>query len=182
MASEYGTTFDSVFFQADGVMGLAFEALSSLNATPVFETLAKQNKALKSVFGLSLSKSNPELILGGTAQNRFKGKLAYSPVITEPGAVPVRISRCVSCLYSNTDTMQAFWQISFGDIKVNGTVAGIPHTVKDAVFDSGSSLIIGDHGTVASIYKNIPGSGILGGGLYTGTFVTELIIGVALIA
>jgi Eukaryotic aspartyl protease len=153
--------------------------LSSLNATPVFETLAEQNKPLKSVFGLSLSKSNPELVLGGTAQDQFKGKLAYSPVIKEAGEVPVRISRCVSWLYSNTDTMQAFWQISFGDIKVDGKP--IPHTVTNAVFDSGASQIIGEPGTVVSIYENIPGSGILAGsdGIYTGTFVTELIIGVA---
>lgn len=161
-------------------MGLAFGALSSLNATPVFETLVKQNKALEPVFGLSLSKSNPELILGGTAQDKFTGKLAYSPVIKEAGVVPVRISRCVSCLCSDTDTMQAFWQISFGDINVNGK--SIPHTVKDAVIDSGTSLITGEFKAVASIYKNIPGSGALLGvnkqptGLYTGTFVTELII------
>jgi Eukaryotic aspartyl protease len=152
---------------------LAFKEVSQLNATPVFETLVEQSQLQEPIFGFVLAESNSELILGGRDTSWFKGDLTYVPV-----TVMVRISRCVPCLYSNTD-MQAYWQTVTQGFTVNKKDVQVSN--KDAIIDTAVTQIIGAAADIANIYRNIPGSALLAqsDSLWTGTFVTELTVRVA---
>jgi hypothetical protein len=69
-------------------LGLAFEKMSKIGATPVFNTLVDEDKLPEPIFGMVLADSKSELIVGGRNTNLFTGDLTY--VFVDP---PVRISR-----------------------------------------------------------------------------------------
>ena len=152
---------------------MAFKEVSQFNATSVFETLVEQNQLQWPIFGFVLAEYNSELIIGGRDTNRFNGNLIYVPV-----TAMVRVSRCVPCLYSNTD-MQGYWQTVIQGFTVNGRDVQISNM--DAIIDTGATQIIGAAADIANIYANIPGSALLAqsNSLWTGTFVVELTIRVA---
>ena len=56
----------------------------------------------------------------------------------------------------NAYTIQSFWEIELGHVKVNGNDINI--TNKEAVIDSSSSYIGGDSGDIANLHSKIPGS------------------------
>jgi hypothetical protein len=149
---------------------MAFTEVSQFNATPLFTTLVEQSQLLETIFGVVLAESNSELILGGRDFSLYNGNLTYVPV-----TVMVRISRCVPCLYSNTDT-QAYWQTVFQCITVNGNV--IQASTNNAIIDTGVTQILADAADIATIYMSIPGSAPLAQSdvLWTSTFVTELTV------
>ncbi|KAI9444477.1 acid protease [Lactarius indigo] len=140
-ATTYSTSFQSDQFPADGLLGMAYETISNLKASPLFQTLVSQGQVPTQVFSFYLAESDSELYIGGTNQNHYKGPFTYMPVTTK-----------------------AYWEGSFDKISVNGAtiVSG-----KTAIIDTGTTQIIGDTRSVRAIYKQIPGSKDAGSGTWT---------------
>ena len=154
-------------------MGMAFEEISPFNATPFFETLVDQGQLEEQVFGLYLAESDSELIIGGRDSTLYYGNLTYVNVDKK-----VRILRGFPRIRFNTDMIQGFWQTTFDAISVNGN--DIPATIKDAIIDSGSTLIGGDQETISNIYSKIPGSAQApDGSLWSSTLIAMMAVRVA---
>ncbi len=147
-------------------MGMGFKEISPFNATPFFETLVDQNQLEEPVIGFYLADSGSELIIGGRDGTRYSGNLTYVNVTKR-----VRILREVPCYCFNTDTIQGFWQTTFDAISVNGNDISV--STKDAIIDTGSTLISGDQESISNIYSKIPGSAQSpDGSLWSSTLVT----------
>ncbi|CDO76305.1 hypothetical protein BN946_scf184917.g21 [Trametes cinnabarina] len=115
----------------DGILGLAFPAISNLHQSPFFNTAKTQSAVKNSVFGFMLAKSGSELYLGGTDSSLYTGSIEY-----------------------HTVTGSGFWQIKGASILIgsNTTQSGI-----QTIIDSGTTIIYGPPSQVAAFYKNIPG-------------------------
>jgi hypothetical protein len=55
-----------------------------------------------------------------------------------------------------TGMIQGLWNTKLDGITINGNDTQV--STKDAIINSGTSLIIGDHDSIANIYAGIPGS------------------------
>ncbi|KAI8972223.1 acid protease [Trametes punicea] len=116
----------------DGILGLAFPAISNLRQNPFF-TNAKSQGAVKSgVFAFKLAKSGSELYLGGTDSSLYSGSIEYHPV-----------------------TGSGFWQIANAKLSVGSKTV---QSGFQTVIDSGTTIIYGPPDQVAAFYKNIPGA------------------------
>ncbi|KAH9958947.1 acid protease [Russula dissimulans] len=141
LATSYSTGFQNNQFAPDGLMGLGFETISVFDASPLFQTLISENVVTSPVFGFKLAPSGSELFLGGVNDALFTGDFAW-----------VSLSNA------------SFWQAPFDSISVNGnTVVG----QTEAIFDTGSSLIIGDPDGINALFGSIPGAQANGDGTYT---------------
>ena len=73
--------FDISYFAADGLLGLGYQALSTYQAAPVFQTLVTQGQVPEPVFGLYMTQSNnSELFFGGLNKKHYAGSITYVPV------------------------------------------------------------------------------------------------------
>ncbi|KAN0138185.1 eukaryotic aspartyl protease [Lactarius tabidus] len=140
-AATYSSGFQSDQFPADGLLGMAYESISSYGASPVFQSLVSQGQVSNPVFSFYLATSDSELYIGGTNQDYYTGSFTYMPVTT-----------------------QGHWQGSFGGISVNGATV-VPSA--SAIIDTGSSLVVGDTQSVQAVYNQIPGSKDVGDGTWT---------------
>ncbi|KAM6489785.1 acid protease [Amanita muscaria] len=130
--------------QFDGVLGLAFPALSSLNQNPFFNTAFLQSNFASNSFGIKLAISGSELYLGGANSNLYTGSIEPHSISSSTGV----------------------WQIGGASISVNGNqvVSGF-----ETAIDSGTTTMYGSPGTVAQVYSKIPGSTLFdsSNGLYS---------------
>ncbi|KAL1945326.1 hypothetical protein VTO73DRAFT_2177 [Trametes versicolor] len=116
----------------DGLLGLAFPAISNLRQSPFFNTAKTQGAVKTGVFGMKLAKTGSELYLGGTDTSLYTGSPEYHAV-----------------------TGSGFWQISSGSIVIgNQTIVSNFQTI----IDSGTTIIYGPPKMVAAFYKSINGS------------------------
>ncbi|KAI9453014.1 acid protease [Lactarius psammicola] len=137
----YPDEFRSDAFPADGLIGMAYESISSFRASPLFQTLVSQGQVSTPVFSFYLAQSGSELYIGGTNENHYKGSFTYMPVTT-----------------------LGYWQGSLDRISVEGeTIVG----GGGAVIDTGTTQVIGDSWSVQAIYDQIPGSNYIGSGAWT---------------
>ncbi|KZP17216.1 acid protease [Athelia psychrophila] len=79
-ANHYSAEFSSSQSPSDGLMGMAFEYISTYGASPVFQTLMSQKKPTDPVFAFKLSSSGAELSVGGCDSSLYTGNFAYAPV------------------------------------------------------------------------------------------------------
>ncbi|KAL5507783.1 hypothetical protein ACEPAH_5401 [Sanghuangporus vaninii] len=146
-ATQYSDGFALAVSPPDGLMGMAFQAISNSNSAPVFETLVAQGQASAPVFGFTLLDSGGELFLGGTDASAFTGALAFAPLITAP----------------------AFWEIAAQRVAVGARA--VVAQAQDAIADTGTTLFIVDTASARAIYAAIPGSAdasrTLGEGFFT---------------
>jgi hypothetical protein len=63
------------------------------------------------------------------------------------------VTTCCQALIASST--QGFWEINTDAIGAGGKTAG---SNIDSIVDTGTSLVVGDQGTVAAIYAEIPGS------------------------
>ncbi|KAH9979408.1 acid protease [Lactifluus volemus] len=132
-ATHYSTSLESSRFPADGLMGMGFEAMSVHNVTPLFQTLISQNVVTSPIFSFKLGTSGSELYLGGTNTDLYTGDFTWVSLIGE----------------------NVGWLASFNSLSVNGdTIIG----TTAAVFDTGSSQILGDPGSIATMFAAIGGA------------------------
>jgi len=144
-STQYSTGFEEAEFPPDGLVGLAFPALSVFGANDLFTTLVDEGQATAQ-FGVKLADSGSELFLGGVNNNLFTGSFVNSPV-----------------------DQDAFWQIDLLAIGLNGEELASGDVA--AIVDTGTTLLIGDTSDVTFVYENIPGakdaSSVLGDGFFT---------------
>ncbi|KAF9219857.1 acid protease [Gyrodon lividus] len=129
-------------FPGDGLLGMAFQAMSRYNQSPFFQTLVNEGQTDESVFAFNFAAPRAELYIGGTNPDMYTGDFTWAPV-----------------------TQQGYWQVNIDSIVGNGqnvltNVAG--------VIDTGSVLIYGPPSDVAALYAAIGGTPFSGGqGLYS---------------
>ncbi|RPD59803.1 acid protease [Lentinus tigrinus ALCF2SS1-6] len=137
------TTLSSSFAgdARDGILGMAYPALSQFNQNPFFNSAKAQGAVKSGVFAFKLAKSGSELYLGGTNSKLYTGSIEYHAVVGS-----------------------GFWQIGSGKVQVGAkTVVSNIRTI----IDSGTTLIYGPPSQVATLYASIPGSKASGNGFYT---------------
>ncbi|EIW85948.1 acid protease [Coniophora puteana RWD-64-598 SS2] len=142
-AKQYSEGFESSQFPADGLLGMAYQAISSYGASPVFNTLVSEGQTDAGVFGFKLTSSSAELTVGGTDSSAVSGDFTYTPV-----------------------TQQGYWQFSADGISSGGQQALSSFA---AIADTGTTLIVGVPDDVARFYESIGGFPAIevGEGYYT---------------
>ncbi|KIK55986.1 hypothetical protein GYMLUDRAFT_248204 [Collybiopsis luxurians FD-317 M1] len=129
------TTLSSSFADdpIDGILGLAFPAISNLNADPFFVTANSQGAVSSNEFGFFLASSGSELFLGGTNSDLYSGDIEYHDV----------------------DTSTGFWQITGASIASGGTTAVSGF---ETIIDSGTTIMYGPPDAVAQFYDSVNGA------------------------
>ena len=142
VAKVYHTPYHVNNFPADGVIGLAFDAISSFNSPSPFQTLVTDGQVASKQFGIRLA-DPAELTIGGTDATAYTGKLTYVPV-----------------------TKQGFWQVSVDSLSSSSASSAVATSV-DAIIDSSTSLILGPADAVSAFYAGVSGASDNGDGTYT---------------
>ncbi|KAH8827704.1 acid protease [Flagelloscypha sp. PMI_526] len=140
-ATKYSTGFESEYFPADGLLGMAFKAISDYNANPFFQTLLSQDTVSAGAFAFKFTEDESSLYLGGVDEDLYTGDFTYVPV-----------------------TQEAYWQVDMDGMKVGSTTVT---SSTSAIIDTGTTLIIGDSASAKKAYKAISGSKDNGDGTYT---------------
>lgn len=116
----------------DGILGMAFPEISVLGIQTPLENMKAQNLIDQKIFSFylpSVSGSAGELIIGGVDESKFKGDLFWHPL-----------------------SSKTYWEIQINDIFVNQTEET---SVKSAILDTGTSLIIGPTMEISKIASDI---------------------------
>ncbi|THH27059.1 hypothetical protein EUX98_g7124 [Antrodiella citrinella] len=116
----------------DGILGLAFQDISNLNAPPFFQNAFSEGAVPSGAFAFNLASTGSTLYLGGTDTSLYTGDVEYHDV-----------------------TNSGFWQATGGSAVVAGkTVVSDFQTV----IDSGTTIMYGPAADVKKFYAAIPGS------------------------
>jgi len=118
---------------ADGILGLAFPAISVLNQSPWFITAHTEKKVKKNQFGFSLGTSGSELYLGGTNTAKYIGGLEFH----------------------NIDSSFGYWLVPGASAKVGSTTA---ISGFGTIIDSGTTLMYAPLKDAIAVYSQIPGA------------------------
>ncbi|KDQ54107.1 hypothetical protein JAAARDRAFT_209569 [Jaapia argillacea MUCL 33604] len=131
------TTLSSDFAgdPADGILGMAYPAISNLGEPPYFNTAYSQSKVTGDLFGFKLASSGSELYLGGTDTSLYSGSIEYHSI----------------------DTSTGFWQPTGAKALVNGATAVSGF---ETVIDSGTTIMYGPPSAVQTFYSKVPGSAL----------------------
>ncbi|KAJ6536359.1 acid protease [Mycena capillaripes] len=129
------TTLSSSFADdpIDGILGLAFPAISNLNENPFFVTANDAGSTDANQFGFYLASSGSELYLGGTNGDLYSGDIEFNSV----------------------DSSGGFWQATGAKAKVGSTTAV---TGFDTIIDSGTTLAYGPPAAVKKLFAKVSGS------------------------
>ena len=98
----------------DGILGLAYPAISNLKQDPWFTNANSQGAVDKNSFGFYLAKTGSELYLGGANDKLYSGDVEYHDV----------------------DKSEGFWLITGASISVDGKSAADSF---DTIIDSGTT-------------------------------------------
>ncbi|EKM60383.1 uncharacterized protein PHACADRAFT_132901 [Phanerochaete carnosa HHB-10118-sp] len=129
-------TIVSDFFTGDptdGILGLAFPALSDLDATPVFNTLIEQGQVTSGEFAFKLTEEGSELFLGGVDNTLFTGDIEFHDVNQTSG----------------------FWKLPNAQAVVNSNVT---NNNFNTIIDSGTTNMFGPPNEVMRFYEAVEGS------------------------
>jgi len=139
----FGTTLkESPEFIAapfDGILGMGLDVLSAEKTPTPFSGLVTQGAVSQPMFGFHLSraaykKNDGELTLGGVDNTKFKGNIAFTPVVSKAG----------------------FWEVALNDVSVDGKALKLDG--RTAVIDTGTTLVMAPPDDAAAIHAQIPGS------------------------
>lgn len=131
-ATVYSEGFRPAEFPPDGLMGMAYRAISNYGSNPVFNTLIAQGKTTRPMFGFKLAPLGSELYLGGVNQYLYTGAFTWETVVR-----------------------QAYWEVTMDSVNGMNKVAARNLA---AIIDTGTTLVIGDSASVRAFYQTIPGS------------------------
>ncbi|KAL7884966.1 hypothetical protein AOLI_G00077360 [Acnodon oligacanthus] len=115
---------------ADGIMGLAYESVSSDSATPVFDNMVSQGLVSQDVFSVYLSSDDEQvsmLFLGEIDSSYYTGSIYWIPLSSE-----------------------SYYQITMESVTINGEVVGCSGGCQ-AIVDTGTSLIIGPSSAISNL-------------------------------
>ncbi|KAF7306471.1 Acid protease [Mycena indigotica] len=129
------TTLSSSFDDdpIDGILGLAFPAISNLKHDPFFYTAVSNGNVKTQQFSFYLAQTGSELYIGGTNSKLFTGAIEFHSV----------------------DASGGFWQATNGKVKIGTStvVSGI-----QTIIDSGTTLAYGPPDAVKKIFASVKGS------------------------
>jgi cathepsin D len=131
-------------FPADGLLGMAFPAISVYGASPLFQSLVTAGAVAQPVFGFHLAPAGAELFVGGTNPALAAGEFTYVPV-----------------------TREGYWEIALDAVTLGGRNV-LPVSPISAIVDTGTTLIVGDTQTVQGVYESIAGAVDNGDGTWSG--------------
>ncbi|XP_042689627.1 gastricsin isoform X2 [Centrocercus urophasianus] len=118
--TEPGTNF--LYSPFDGILGLAFPAISAGGATTVMQKMLQENLLDSPIFSFYLSgqegSQGGELILGGVNPNLYTGQIFWTPVV-----------------------QTTYWQIGIEDFTVGGQNSGWCSQGCQGIVDTGTSLL-----------------------------------------
>ncbi|CAM9441166.1 unnamed protein product [Ascophyllum nodosum] len=110
----------------DGIMGLAFDEISVEGVPTPFGRLVEAGELDEPVFAFYLgNQKEGELIIGGTDPDHYIHDITYVPV-----------------------SKKGYWQLDMDDVTVDGESIA---SVKSAIIDSGTSLLVGPTDAVKAI-------------------------------
>jgi len=165
------TNLSLLTFGISGIMGLGFEAISGLNATPFWAELNDTNQLSAPIMSIYLqryiasaqySESGGTLTLGGTDTSLYTGDIDYNDMPS--GAVP------------------SYWLQEVKNLTVHGSEIIVNSTNGVAAIDTGTTLIGAPTNYVEEIWGAVPGSEALTGeyqGMYAYPCSTDLSISVS---
>ncbi|EKM50295.1 uncharacterized protein PHACADRAFT_264907 [Phanerochaete carnosa HHB-10118-sp] len=117
---------------ADGILGLAYPAISNLKQNPVFNTFIVQDQVSAGEFAFKLALTGSELFLGGTDTSKYTGSIEFHDI----------------------DQSTGFWQPT-GAKSVVGSEN--PNTNFETVIDSGTTIMYGPPSAVEAFYAAVSG-------------------------
>ncbi|XP_030649330.1 napsin-A isoform X2 [Chanos chanos] len=120
----------------DGVLGMAYPAISVDQVKPVFDTIMAAKLLPKNIFSFYINRDvksgvGGELMLGGADPQYYTGELHYLNV-----------------------TRKAYWQIQMDTVEVGNTLT-LCKTGCQAVVDTGTSLIVGPTHEIRALQRAI---------------------------
>ncbi|XP_063145245.1 pepsin A-like [Candoia aspera] len=121
----------------DGILGLAYPALSASGATPVFDNMMSEGLVSQDLFSVYLSsddQSGSFVMFGGVDPSYYSGSLNWVPLSAE-----------------------LYWQITLDSITINGQSIACSGGCQ-AIVDTGTSLLAGPPNGIANIQNYIGGS------------------------
>jgi len=129
------TTLSSSFASdpTDGILGLAFPAISNLKQNPFFVSANEQETVGANQFAFRLASTGSSLFLGGTDPSQFSGDIEFHSV----------------------DSSTGFWQATGASVAVASSTA-----VSDfqTIIDSGTTLAYGPPAAVKKVFAKVKGS------------------------
>jgi hypothetical protein len=133
---------DNKDFVPDGVLGLAFDNMNTMNTTTLVSALAEKNE-IKPIFGFHLSHASNfddqgTFTLGGVDESKFTGKINFNKIIYP------------------TPTTRGLWQINVDDAIVDDQP--ISFIGRSAIIDTGTSNVLVPESDAAQIHNLIPGA------------------------
>uniref|UniRef100_A0A8C2ZP32 Nothepsin n=1 Tax=Cyclopterus lumpus TaxID=8103 RepID=A0A8C2ZP32_CYCLU len=128
---EPGSAFVNSKF--DGVLGMAYPALTEILGNPVFDNMMVQNVVEEQIFSFFLSSGTPEgeLLLGGKDEELYSRPINWLPV-----------------------TAKGYWQIKMESVVVQGAMTLCPRGCQ-AIVDTGTSLIAGPTADIINLHQLI---------------------------
>ncbi|KAI0356590.1 protease [Trametes cingulata] len=119
----------------DGLLGLAFPAISNLGENPFFLNAFAQKRLPHNMFAMRLASSGnySELYLGGTHDSLYDGDIEYH----------------------NLSSANGFWQIGGAEVLVHGSSV---FSNFQTVIDSGTTIMYGPPDAVKDVYAAVNGS------------------------
>lgn len=142
-------SIDFTSYPNDGLLGLAFGAISQMNKPTFFETLVRRGHVALPLFSIHLTRNQPtgsEVCFGCYDGSKAMGPISWIPVVSK-----------------------TYWSLSLDKIAVN-TPGNSVATHLVAAIDTGTTLIYVPDDVAASFYQLIPGAKSAtqyGPGLYT---------------
>ncbi|XP_061486370.1 gastricsin-like [Rhineura floridana] len=133
--TEPGSSF--VYAQFDGILGLAYPAISAGSATTVMQGLMKENLLDAPVFSFYLrgqesSQSGGELVLGGVDSSLYSGQIVWTPV-----------------------TQEAYWQIGIESFYIGTQISDSCSQGCQGIVDTGTSLLAAPQQIFETLMKYI---------------------------
>uniref|UniRef100_A0A8C2ZNV7 Nothepsin n=1 Tax=Cyclopterus lumpus TaxID=8103 RepID=A0A8C2ZNV7_CYCLU len=130
---EPGSAFVNSKF--DGVLGMAYPALTEILGNPVFDNMMVQNVVEEQIFSFFLSRYSGtpegELLLGGKDEELYSRPINWLPV-----------------------TAKGYWQIKMESVVVQGAMTLCPRGCQ-AIVDTGTSLIAGPTADIINLHQLI---------------------------
>ncbi|KAF9226044.1 acid protease, partial [Gyrodon lividus] len=142
VAVHYSRGLEIERFPGDGLLGMAFQAMSRYHQSPFFQSLVAEGQTDEPVFAFRFAGPRPELYIGGTNPDMYTGDFTWVVVI-----------------------FQGYWQLNIDSVIGNKRNV---LTNRAGVIDTGTVPIYGPPSDVAALYAAIGGfPSRFGQGLYS---------------
>lgn len=121
----------------DGILGLGWDSISVGGVPTVMNALVGSGQLTQPVFAFYLGNNQPgELVMGGVDPKHYTGDFSFVPLSSE-----------------------TYWQVALDGVKFGGSAAS---STKQAIVDSGTSLLAGPSADVKAIAAKLGATTILG--------------------